>query len=160
MRRFRTPRRVDPNRFFLTVQRWWAIVSALKRYPTGEDLFDVFRRVLILNSVNPAIAKTESWLTSQDCALLRPQFQKWFSFIHKRTPEESSALLSQNEHTLLFHKQMMFGVGVSLCTTRKSFVGAVPHMTLPQDVVVIPTSAEKPYILRESLKGMTGRSRS
>jgi len=48
---------------------------------------------------------------------------------------------------------MMFGVGVSLCTTRKSFVGAVPHMTLPQDVVAIPTSAEKPYILRERNDG-------
>jgi len=140
----------DPAELFIPAVRMWRIVVlSLRHYPTGECLSDVFRH--LLTSLSPSLGKERD---GESQAFTRSTFQTWISTIgFEKSPTEAEAAVRRDKTLGLLEDLLDVPIGFCVCTTAKSFVGAVPPTARPQDIIAIPAGSSKPYVFRENSDG-------
>ncbi|KAK3350292.1 heterokaryon incompatibility protein-domain-containing protein [Lasiosphaeria hispida] len=139
----------SPQKFIPAVRMWWAVVFSLRRYPTGERLLDVFRH--LLTSMSHHLGR-ESGGESQ--AFTRNMFGTWISTIgFEKSPAEAEAAVRRDKKLGLLQDMLNVPIGLRVCTTAKSYVGAVPPSACSGDLIAIPAGSSKPYVFRERCDG-------
>jgi hypothetical protein len=139
----------SPEDFIPAVRMWWIVVFSLRRCPTGERLFNVFQHLLL--SVARSLGK--EW-SRESQAFTQSMFQAWISAIgFEKSPAQAEAAVRRDKKLGLFADLLDVPIGLCVCTTAKTFVGAVPPTARPRDVIAIPAGSSKPYVFRERCDG-------
>ena len=139
----------SPEDFIPAVRIWWIVVFSLRRYPTGERLFNFFQHLLL--SVSRKLGKERS---GESRTFRQSMFQTWISTIgFEKSPAQAEAAVRRDKGLGLFEDLLDVPIGLFVCTTAETFVGAVPPTARPRDVIAIPAGSSEPYVFRESCDG-------
>jgi hypothetical protein len=159
--------------FYQRMDDWqqsaWALAASLETYQTyltGEEIFEVFWRTLILN--REALGKTpsqefewefKSWNTAfaqfRDESLIEPTNSS-----KDDQPLTASLLVKINLSKSLLedgapyeHAFLRFAPGRKFCTTSNGYMGWVPSAVQAGDVFCLFEDCRLPFVLRRCEKG-------